>query len=254
MSAVQNVEIDRVLPIAEMGAELNRLSRQTIKKGNIAMTQCNSGSGPDVAEVGTDSLRTGALDREGTPSHFTCPECGGALWEMKGGKLMRFRCHVGHAYTAESLVADQASGLEAALWSALRALDEHASLRRRMADRARKGPMAQIALEYDRQAADAEARAMLVRGVLVTDTSADLTEADGAKLEAIDAKAIHTRSPDVSKGANGKVPGVGRSTNGTGKKKDPERSNGDEKAVPLKRGAARSRGAAATTRRTPLRG
>ena len=38
-------------------------------------------------------------DHPGEPSPYSCPECGGVLWELKNGELMRFRCRVGHAYT-----------------------------------------------------------------------------------------------------------------------------------------------------------
>ena len=47
---------------------------------------------------------------QGEPSGLTCPECGGALWEQQEGELIRFRCHVGHAYSAESMQAEQPRG------------------------------------------------------------------------------------------------------------------------------------------------
>ena len=122
---------------------------------------------PDVAELGSEALATHELNYP--PSSFTCPECGGALWELKDGKLMRFRCHNGHGYTAESLGAEQFNGLEAALWTALRALEENAALRRRMADRASRGQFKHIAEDYLKQAREAEARAAVVRKVLVSE-------------------------------------------------------------------------------------
>jgi two-component system chemotaxis response regulator CheB len=88
---------------------------------------------------------------------------------MKDGKLMRFRCHVGHGYTAESLNDEQSNGLEAALWTALRALEENAALRRRMAERAGRGKLKEIADRYILQAQEAETRAAVVRKVLVSE-------------------------------------------------------------------------------------
>ena len=122
---------------------------------------------PDVAEIGDVSLVTG--DLPGPPSGFTCPECGGALWELQSGRLLKYRCHVGHAYTPEGLVAEQARALEVALWTGLRALEEYAALRRRMARRARSGNWAAIALDYERQSEEAEARAALIRQGLIDD-------------------------------------------------------------------------------------
>jgi two-component system chemotaxis response regulator CheB len=73
--------------------------------------------------------------RRGTLSAITCPECGGSLWEHDEEGLLRFKCHVGHAYSPDSLEVGQAQALEGALWAALRGLQERAELFRRMARR-----------------------------------------------------------------------------------------------------------------------
>jgi hypothetical protein len=49
--------------------------------------------------------------------------------EQKG--FLRFRCRVGHAFTAQHLGVQQRQAVETALWEALRALEESASLYRR---------------------------------------------------------------------------------------------------------------------------
>ena len=59
---------------------------------------------------------------------FTCPECHGTLFEIDDEQVLRFRCHVGHALTAESLAADQVEALEATLWAAVRSFEERAEL------------------------------------------------------------------------------------------------------------------------------
>jgi two-component system chemotaxis response regulator CheB len=46
---------------------------------------------------------------------------------------VRFRCHTGHAYSIDSLVADVDNGIDAALWNAIRALEEATLLMQRMA-------------------------------------------------------------------------------------------------------------------------
>lgn len=71
---------------------------------------------------------------EGTPSVFVCPECHGVLWEFKDGKMVRFRCRVGHSYGTESLSKELSMASEAALWAAVRALEEKAALHRRVAE------------------------------------------------------------------------------------------------------------------------
>src|SRR5258707_1363850 len=54
-------------------------------------------------------------EHRGALSPFTCPECGGSLWQLGEGAPVGFRCHVGHTFLAESLLAQQTSTLEAAL-------------------------------------------------------------------------------------------------------------------------------------------
>src|SRR5262249_10793375 len=73
---------------------------------------------------------------------------------------------VGHGFTGESLIAAQDERLEDALWTAMRALEEAASLRRRMAERVNERGLEVIAEGYERRAKEAESRADLIRDVL----------------------------------------------------------------------------------------
>lgn len=103
----------------------------------------------------------------GTPSVFTCPECHGTLWEIQDGNLLRFRCRVGHAYSAESMLAEHEESLEAALWSALRALEESTALARRMAASAREHNHTLLVTRYEQRAREQERHAALVRDLLL---------------------------------------------------------------------------------------
>jgi two-component system chemotaxis response regulator CheB len=166
-SAVENVQVDHVLRLDEIGALLARLAREPVPaaEGAAFMATNNRGDERDIAELGTDDLKTRNMD--GPPSRFTCPECGGALWELENGKVLRYRCHVGHGYTAETLMEAQATRLEDAMWAALRALEETAGMRRRMATRAEQGGWTLMAENYGQQAQHAETRAGLIRSVLL---------------------------------------------------------------------------------------
>lgn len=57
------------------------------------------------------------------PSPLTCPACGGVLSEIRTSPL-RFRCQVGHGYTAEALNHVHAQGADEAIRVALRVLGE----------------------------------------------------------------------------------------------------------------------------------
>jgi two-component system chemotaxis response regulator CheB len=160
LSAIQNVEIDHVLRVAEIARRLPPLIGETV----AAIRPAGARGEPDVAE---GTARNGP--NEGRPSDLTCPECGGSLRELEGGTVLRYRCHVGHGYTADSLFADQSDGLENAFWGALRALEEHSMLRRRMSDYAFDAGRRDVARAFEREARTTELRASVIRRLLHTD-------------------------------------------------------------------------------------
>ena len=101
----------------------------------------NNGGSAGHAQPGVEggehdqNLKVAYFDEgEGKPSVFACPECHGVLWELRDGDLVRFRCRVGHSYGTESLVSELSGASEAALWAAMRALEEKAAMHRRIAD------------------------------------------------------------------------------------------------------------------------
>ena len=159
LSAIQNVEVRRVLRAAEMAGALADFVREQVDDPTDANPPA-----PDCAEVG-NSLQVHTPG--GEPSSYRCPDCGGALWELaEHGQLLRFHCHVGHAFTAEVLAARQESNLEVALWSALRALEEHVALSRRLAERAEHKGLAGLARRYRRDAEGGVQRTAVIRDVL----------------------------------------------------------------------------------------
>src|ERR1700721_1635517 len=69
-------------------------------------------------------------------SGVTCPECGGPLGQGEASVPARFECQAGHAWSAESLLAAQAAGIERALWAAVLRLEERARLHQVLAETA----------------------------------------------------------------------------------------------------------------------
>lgn len=61
-----------------------------------------------------------ADDLLGKPSRFSCPECHGTLWELEDGPLLRFRCPVGHAFSAVDLQSSQTEEADRLLATLLR--------------------------------------------------------------------------------------------------------------------------------------
>lgn len=116
-----------------------------------------------------------------SPSAYSCPDCGGVLWEIDESDFVRYRCRVGHAYTSDTLHRSQGESVEEALWSALRALEERAALSRRMAQQARDRGHLHTAGRFDETADEAERNARLVNGLLVQGPVVDDGDAEAAE-------------------------------------------------------------------------
>lgn len=76
---------------------------------------------------------TEKMDSIGNRSMFVCPDCGGVLWEIDGkDSPLRYRCHVGHAYTSGLLQRAMDGNVRRALGTALRTLSERLALTQRL--------------------------------------------------------------------------------------------------------------------------
>jgi two-component system chemotaxis response regulator CheB len=175
-NAIAAASPDVVVPASDIGAVLSRLASEIAMlppeaidaQREAAMNEPDPDdpADTDAALVATDKAELEQNGRHGETTMFTCPDCGGVLWELNDGAVLRYRCHVGHAYTAEGLRAEQAQKLEGALWTAVRALEESASLARRLAHRARTGKRPRSADQFEARADEDEQRADLVRQAL----------------------------------------------------------------------------------------
>jgi two-component system chemotaxis response regulator CheB len=164
-SAIANDRPDHILPIAEIPPLLMRLVHEpAAKNGGHAVSE-SIDKEIKLAEIDLDTIEDPS--KIGKPSVFACPECGGVLWELNDGRMLRYRCRVGHAYTADSLLADQSDHLEAALWAALRGLEEKAALAQRLHDRAHERGHHAAAHRFAEQAATSYQHAEIVRTLLV---------------------------------------------------------------------------------------
>lgn len=167
-SALEFVRPDACEPVAGLAATLDRLVREEVP------VSADDPDGDMEMESEIAAFELGAIQdehRPGTPSGFGCPDCGGTLWELSEGELVRFRCRVGHAWTANSLLAEQADGVEAALWTALRALEERAALCHRIAERLHRRGSRAAERRFLEQAHQAKQRAAILRQVLMSDRS-----------------------------------------------------------------------------------
>ena len=114
LSALAQVEVDAVLPVARLA-------------GHLAKMSSNSSSEFPAEEENAPEMES---------TTYTCPECGGHL-SQENGEVLRYVCKVGHAYSADSLDEEQAVAVERALWTATRLLEDRSLLLDELAGRAR---------------------------------------------------------------------------------------------------------------------
>jgi two-component system chemotaxis response regulator CheB len=88
------------------------------------------------------------------------------LFAQSEDVVLRFRCRIGHAWTADGLVAQQDITVETALWSAVRTLQEKAELSERLAHRARKDGRPVSAHHFQEAAREAHRSAVVLRELL----------------------------------------------------------------------------------------
>jgi two-component system, chemotaxis family, protein-glutamate methylesterase/glutaminase len=133
-SALRHVDVDYVVPVASMGPLLREMVQP--------LPAAPPGTGPIPADLRIEATIAervvGTIEQVnqlGHPAPLTCPDCGGSLWELKAGNVLRYRCHTGHAFTAQALLDCSRQQLEESLWVALRQMEERRNLLGSMAAR-----------------------------------------------------------------------------------------------------------------------
>ena len=173
-SAVDHVAVDHVVKLDRMASLLTELTQQAPGAEDL-VSKDDIEKEVEYSEIDLARIDD-AADHPGVLAPFGCPDCGGTLWEVREGDLVRFRCRVGHAWTSEALLASQSETLDAALWTALRALEESAALSLQLADRARRRNNTRLAQRMADNAALAERRAETIREVLLRDNEREPAE------------------------------------------------------------------------------
>lgn len=162
-SAIANVKVDRIVPLKDIADILVERVRQTpsiVKEVPPHLLLESPISRDAITEPKT-------MERIGKPVAHSCPSCGGPLWEIgKVDSLLRYRCHVGHAFTNRTLIDEQSEATEKALWIALRTLEERARLLKSMSDRYAQKDAKALAQIHQERSAEAFDHAVLIRSLI----------------------------------------------------------------------------------------
>ena len=164
-SAMRYVDVDHVVPLDGVAPLLVRLTTEPARDETVAVLESVEVE-VDIAKE-KDGLEAGLL-RIATPSEFTCPECHGVLMQLKEGDGIRFRCHTGHAYSVQTLLAAIHDGVEDALWASVRAMHEGERLMQQMAEHLRSTPHAGAPADLHERVRELRRRSDILREMLTT--------------------------------------------------------------------------------------
>ena len=167
-NALESDDPQYVEGAVRIGQTLTRLARGEETPG--------VGEAPDLDFEGLEPLSgLAACDVQGVPTGVACPECQGTMWTVGEGPELRFRCRSGHSWDAgDSLLTDHAGSVERALWAAVRALEEQASLARSLQRRTgRRGGPTMLATRYASRAEEAERQALVIRRLVMSQAQGD---------------------------------------------------------------------------------
>ena len=123
-NALEFVAADYVLPLAQLGTLLVRLTQErATAKTRLPATELDLLKVELTIAKQGGGFELGIIDK-GKLTPFTCPDCHGALTQLIEGKLIRYRCHTGHAYTVSALLSEVTESVESLLYQSMRGLEE----------------------------------------------------------------------------------------------------------------------------------
>jgi len=162
LSALRTSDIDYRAPLAELSEAL---------RGVLSREPHPSPPVPDDVRLEVEialgrPVGANDIERIADPAPFSCPACGGVLSEVRRAPPLRYRCQVGHAYTAECLTEEEEAATDEAMRIALRIIEERANLTGRMADEASRLGGHLSAREWESRASDTRRQVEVLRKAL----------------------------------------------------------------------------------------
>jgi len=132
LNAMRHVDVDYVVPASRIPSLLAELTSQ-VERPQEATTAAPPETDAESKIAKEEDPHVVGLEKIGRPSPYSCPDCSGVLMEIEEGGRIRFRCHTGHAYSTDSLLAAMNDSIDGAMNAAVRALEEARLLTREVA-------------------------------------------------------------------------------------------------------------------------
>jgi len=166
-SAMAHVDPDHVAAAVDIAPLIVAACQRHTSQGTRMNTRKTT---PLAAETEPTTIPA-MIERYGLASGLTCPDCGGALWEIAGDTPVRYQCHVGHKYSPAALDEGQWRAADEAVWTAIRMFEEHAELRRRLGRQAGESGLHAVAMGYRETAATSERHARALQRLVANRVS-----------------------------------------------------------------------------------
>ena len=147
LAALQAVEVDHVAAKADLAPLLVALVRDDAGPAQ----KPTDGLRLEVEIAAGARLGSANLRQIANPSPLSCPDCHGVLSEMRETWPLRYRCQIGHSYTAEALAA-HGDEIDEAIRVAMRVMEERVTLVERMALDAHQTGRTAVAELYESRA------------------------------------------------------------------------------------------------------
>lgn len=167
-SALRYAQVDYCLSLDKITELLINLVKKTPEDENLYPTTQEIEFEANIAQqqMNTQEFLEN-VEKIGTRTTYSCPECNGSIWQIGNGNFLRFRCHVGQAYTADIFLSEQTQNIENALWSAVRALEEKVTLSRQISERMKNLNLYKVAMKYENNARSMDQEVSTLRNLIV---------------------------------------------------------------------------------------
>jgi two-component system chemotaxis response regulator CheB len=158
LGALRASDVDYRAPLSDIASLLVKLRSEAAGAPMLIPEDIKSEVGIALGRRSDSEV----LAKIAVPVPLSCPSCGGVLSEIKRAPL-RFRCQVGHGYTAEALASEKEGTVDEALRVALRIMEERVVLTEKLAREARLSGREAAASSYERTISENRAYAEILR-------------------------------------------------------------------------------------------
>jgi two-component system chemotaxis response regulator CheB len=158
-NVLEYVDVDYIVSVSEMADLLGKLIQETVADKPELAPEEDKRMELEVNIAAQDNAFDMGILELGDLTPLTCPECNGALISLKEGKLIRYRCHTGHAFTANTLLAEVTKNVEESFWKGVRSLEETVILLEQSGKQFAEGGNNAAAEQFFRKARETRERA-----------------------------------------------------------------------------------------------